>query len=276
MSYHSLLVDVAADPRRELRLRLAAGLARTFEAELVGVFTAPLMFLPAPYGNPAAMLGAEVLEAQRSAIAEEVKRAREAFEAACAEAQVSGEWYDEEGEAGEVIATYARYSDLTVVGQSEAGRVAGLAQQLPERVVLGSGRPVLIVPHSGSFERVGDHVVVAWNGAREAARAVADALPFLSRAAKVTVLEIDPADGSGETGKVLARRLARHGVPASARHTVSAGTPPAEILLSALADEGADLLVMGAYGHSRMREMALGGVTRAVLGHMTVPVVMSY
>ena len=276
MSYRSLLVDVAADPRRELRLRLAAGLAKTFEADLVGLFVAPLMFLPAPYGNPAAMLGAEVLEAQRSAIAEEVRRAREAFEAACSAAGVGAEWYDEEGEAGEVLATYARYSDLTVVGQSEAEGFAGLAAQLPERVVLGSGRPVLIVPYAGTFERICGHVVVAWNGAREAARAVNDAMPFLTRSAKVTVLEIDPADGSGETGRVLARRLARHGVPASARHTVSGGAPPAEILLSALADEGADLLVMGAYGHSRMREMALGGVTRAVLGHMTVPVLMSY
>jgi nucleotide-binding universal stress UspA family protein len=147
---------------------------------------------------------------------------------------------------------------------------------VPERVVLESGRPTLMIPYAGDFERVGGRVLVAWNATREAARAVADTLPLLVRAEQVVVLEIDPAEGRMAPGPGLVAHLRRHGVEAEARHTVSAGIALGEILLSTIADAGSDLLVMGAYGHSRVHELALGGVTRTILEEMTIPVVMSY
>lgn len=149
-------------------------------------------------------------------------------------------------------------------------------EQLPERVVLSSGRPVLIVPYAGRFDTLAGHVVVAWNESREAARAVNDAMPLLERARKVTVFQVDPEDEHGGAAAELARRLAHHGVRAEAHHTVSGGLAAGEVLLSTIADLAAECLVMGAYGHSRVRELTLGGVTRTVLAHMTVPVIMSY
>lgn len=139
---------------------------------------------------------------------------------------------------------------------------------------------MLIVPYAGRFDNVGRRIVIAWSSTREAARAVSDAMPFLESADLVNVLTIDPRegpDGHGELpGADIAVHLARHGVKAQIERTVSAGLPVGEVLLSRIADLGADLLVMGAYGHSRVRELLLGGATRSVLRSMTLPVLMSH
>jgi len=276
MTCRNILVHVGVDRRSELRVQLATNLAAELEAHLTGLFVYPPLVLPAPYGNPAALLGAEVLEAQRHASAEQAAKAEAAFEAASKRLEQPSEFETAEGDPREVISLNARYFDLTLIGQSEVEGFGALAEQLPERIVLASGRPVLIVPYAGEFARIGEHMVIAWNESREAARAVNDAMPLLERARKVTVVQIDPPDEHGAAAMELARRLAHHGIDVAAQHTVSAGVAPGEILLSTIADLSADCLVMGAYGHSRLRELTLGGVTRAVLAHMTVPVLMSY
>src|SRR5206468_1617267 len=141
-------------------------------------------------------------------------------------------------------------------------------------------RPVLVLPYAGRFETVGRRVLVGWNARREAARAVHDALPLLRQAESVTVLAIDPvrgAHGHGEEPAAdLALHLARHGLQVTARQTDSAGLDPADVLLNTAADEGADLIVVGGYGHSRVREVVLGGVTRRLLRTATVPVLISH
>lgn len=276
MSYRNILVNVGDDERNEPRLRLAASLTAEFDAHLTGLFVYPPLIVPAAYGNPAAMLGAEVIEAQREVSAARGEAAEKAFEAAAGSLSQPTEFETAEGDPGEVIGLNARYFDLTVLSQTESGGFSAIAEQLAERVVLASGRPVLIMPYAGDFPTVGRNVVVAWNETRESARAVNDALPFIERADKVTVLQIDPPDGQGTAATELARRLAHHDVRAEAQHTVSGGVAAGEILLSMVADLDADLLVMGAYGHSRVRELTLGGVTRSVIAHMTLPVMMSY
>jgi nucleotide-binding universal stress UspA family protein len=147
-------------------------------------------------------------------------------------------------------------------------------------VTLASGRPILVVPYAGRFETVGRCVLIAWNVSREAARAVADAMPLLAAADVVTVLAVDPPPGPGGDGDLpgadIALHLGRHGVEAQIERTVSADVPIGEVLLSRAADLGADLLVMGAYGHSRTRELLLGGATRSILASMTIPVLMSH
>jgi len=145
-------------------------------------------------------------------------------------------------------------------------------------LALGVGRPVLIVPRYGTFETVGERVLVAWNGSREATRAVHDALPLLKLASSVTVLSIDPEHDTGDRipGADIALHLARHGVAAEGMSTVGLDISVGDLLLSRAADLGADLIVMGAYGHSRVRELVLGGATRHILQHMTVPVLMSH
>jgi nucleotide-binding universal stress UspA family protein len=150
----------------------------------------------------------------------------------------------------------------------------------PERVALAAGRPVLAIPYAGRFEAVGRRVLIGWDASREATRAVADAMPLLAAAETVSVLSIDPREGPSAHGPVpgadISPHLARHGVNATVERTVSAGVPAGDLLLSRAADLGADLLVVGAYGHSRARELLLGGVTRTLLQSMTLPVLMSH
>ena len=150
----------------------------------------------------------------------------------------------------------------------------------PEELALGSGRPVLVVPYIGSAVSPGKRVVIAWDASREAARAVADALPLLARASSLWVVTID-GKGSGmidrsDSAEDLCRYLADHGMQAKPDRLQTEEGSEADILLSRIADFGADLLVMGCYGHTRLRELVLGGMTREILQHMTVPVLMSH
>ena len=122
--------------------------------------------------------------------------------------------------------------------------------------------------------------MLAWDAGREAARAVSDAMPFLERAEQVTVMAVNPSSGEGdhgeEPGADIALHLARHGVKAEVHQTESPDISVGDELLSRIADDGSDMLVMGAYGHTRLRELVLGGVTRSILEQMTVPVLMSH
>ena len=133
----------------------------------------------------------------------------------------------------------------------------------------------MVVPRSGRFPKTGRTVLVAWKDSRESARAVRAALPLMVDAEKVILLQVDPPDGSDAQVIDKATHLARHGINADAHHTVSAGVPIGEVLLSSVADHDADCLVMGAYGHTRLREWVLGGATRSVLESMTVPTLLS-
>jgi len=147
-------------------------------------------------------------------------------------------------------------------------------------VMLSVGRPVLVGPYVGEFKALAEHVLLCWNAAREAARALTDALPLLQRAKKVTILSANPEQtpsGHGEApGSDIALYLARHGVRAEASRAVSKEVDIGSLILSRAFDVGADMIVMGAYGHSRVREIVLGGATRTVLASMTVPVLMSH
>jgi len=132
------------------------------------------------------------------------------------------------------------------------------------------------VPRAGQFERIERHALIAWNGSREAARAVRDALPLLKLARKVTVLAVEPQSNGHAPGADLALHLARHGVTVDLDQDTAPGMDAADILLSRASDLSSDLIVMGAYGHARMRETILGGVTRSMLAAMTAPVLMSH
>jgi nucleotide-binding universal stress UspA family protein len=212
---------------------------------------------------------------------EQAEELHQAFEHAAQLRGLSGEWraVAEGWEADPAL--HARYADLTILGQRDPDSDAtGPIRPRPERVTLASGRPILVVPYAGRFETIGKCVLIAWNASREAARAVADAMPLLAAADRVTVLAVDPQsgpDGHGDLpGADIALHLARHEVKAQIERTVSADVPIGEVLLSRAADLGADLLVMGAYGHSRARELLLGGATRTILASMTIPVLMSH
>jgi nucleotide-binding universal stress UspA family protein len=149
-------------------------------------------------------------------------------------------------------------------------------------VILGVGRPVLVIPHSGEFPVIGERVLVAWDASRLATRAVNDALPLLESAREVVVMAVNPRTEEGERGHGeipsadICLHLARHGVRAEAQHLYADDLGVGPLLLSRAIDEGIDLIVCGAYGHARWREIVLGGVTRHLLEHMTIPVLMSH
>lgn len=283
MGYKDVLVTLDSAPSSRARIELAAGLAERFSAHLVGLhhsLSPDAPFAPGyfEYFNPS-------FDAVNEQLAEQI-RAEEAamrgvFEEIAFRHSLSAEWRQDVGYPSQAAALHGRYVDLLVLGQPDPDyRYTALFQPSPAEVTLGVGRPVLVVPYAGKWGGIGRRVVIGWDASRPATRAVNDALPFLIAAETVTVLTIDPKDrpcGHGEVpGADIALHLARHGIKATAQSTVSAGIGVGNALLSRVSDLGADLLVMGAYGHSRERELVFGGATRTVLATMTVPVLMAH
>ncbi|MGB9647427.1 MAG: universal stress protein [Stellaceae bacterium] len=281
MSYKDLLLVLDSEATAYGRIALASALAERFSAHLIGLYPLPTPEAPRHLGyyDPALLdpFFAELREKARSAAG----KVREAFGHATGLRGLSAEWREIPEGPDADPALHARYADLAILGQLDPDRAESeLIRPRPEQVALTSGRPVLIVPYAGHFDDVGRRVLIAWSATREAARAVSDAMPLLTSAELVTVLTIDAREGPHAHGELpgadIAVHLARHGVKAQIERTVSAGLPVGEALLSRAADLGADLIVMGAYGHSRVREVLLGGATRSVLRSMTVPVLMSH
>ncbi|WP_119157669.1 universal stress protein [Caldimonas tepidiphila] len=278
MPYRSILVALDAGARCAPRIALAAQLAAEHDAHLVGLAPTGTVFMPPdPSGGG---LGANYLQLSIDFLRQEAGKQAERFRAQVAPLGLRSfeALVDAEDPAPSVIA-HARLADLVVVGQHEPGSASSMPPDLPQQVLMDSGRPVLIVPYAAEAAAPGRTVLVAWDRSREAARAVSDALPLLGRAAAVHVVMFLPA---GDTdlpgtppGADLAQWLARHGVRADVAR-VPTPIDTGNALLSHAADLGADLIVMGGYGHSRLRETVLGGVTRTVLRHMTVPVLMSH
>jgi nucleotide-binding universal stress UspA family protein len=277
-AFKDLLVVLDTSRSCAGRLEMATTLASRFGAHLTGLYTSPPPQVPAMIES---QLTPELVELQMRTLSEATARVNDLFKRRGEGPGFTSEWRAREGEAGEVATLHARYSDVAIVGQADPeSDDLGSTGDLPERVVLGSGRPVLVVPYAGTFTTIGQRVLVAWNASREATRAVNDAMPLLGGASKVTVLAINPRGGLHGHGEVpgadLALHLARHGVRAEASALKSNDVDVGALLLSQAADLGADLIVMGAYGHSRLREVVLGGATREILRSMTVPVFLSH
>ena len=266
-----VVIDNAASVAR--RMGLVAALAKRAELRVTGLFATGM-----PSAAFADLSGwARLLDAYMTAQREEAAKAEAAFRRELDRAKLSGDWLSREGELIGSVTAVGRLHNLVVLGQPDPNGDANVLR--PEEVVLSTGRPVLIVPYAGDFAELGRHVLVAWSGTRESARALHDAMFLIERAEAVTVLEVDRGDEGGIPDLAAAdvvAALRRHGVAAKAEPTVSDGTPIADIILSSAADLTADLLVMGAWGHSRLREFILGGVSRGILEEMTVPVLMSH
>ncbi|HYM73065.1 MAG TPA: universal stress protein [Stellaceae bacterium] len=255
----------------------AAVLARRFEGRLTGFF---------PTGLPAATSfgdlasGAQLVDAFMAAQREEAIKAEAAYRQELGRLQLTGDWLMREADFGESVTALGRLYDLVIVGQDNPDAESVAPRMLPEDLVQALGRPVLVIPYAGEFADFDRHVLVAWSGTREAARALYDAMFLLERADAVTVLEVDPpgsAPGQADLAAAdVVAALKRRGIAAAAVQTVSDGTPVADVILSRAADLTADLVVMGAYGHSRLRELVMGGVSRSIFQQMTVPVLMSH
>jgi nucleotide-binding universal stress UspA family protein len=278
MGFKTILVHCDAAPEAGRRFRLAAAMAQRHAAHLVGVHARPPLQVSAFFEGGVAM---DALFASYDAgLKAEAATARAGFESALRGHQLSHEWRTADGYIESVLAGHARYADLLVVGQASPEDATSSPGDLPEAVALSAGRPCLVVPRGGAERLPGTNVLLCWNASRESARAAADALPLLRDAKTVTILVVDPRsspDGHGaEPGADVATWLARHGVQVTVQREVAADNDVGHVILSRASDLDADLIVMGLYGHGRLREMILGGASRAVLAGTTVPLFVSH
>ncbi|MGY4829058.1 universal stress protein [Sphaerotilaceae bacterium SBD11-9] len=281
MGYRSLLVLLDHDPLCSARTRVAIRLAKSFDARLSGFAPTGLIDLPSAPAAAASM--AEFAAEAQDTLLRDAESASRAFEKACAAAGFShGEAIVEEADTATALLHHALCHDLTILSQPDPSLHGhAVRRDLIEQVVLFSARPTLLLPYAGSFEAPLHNVMVAWDGSREAARAIADALPLLHQAHQVHLVAWQER-GLRAGHPVRPRRLDEvrqwlkwHGVEAQI-HVEPAAAPIAEAMLSRISDLGADLLVMGAWGHTRWSERVLGGATRGLLAAMTVPVLMSH
>lgn len=280
MSFRDLLVVLEDSPASQPRLEAAVKLAGAISAHLTALCPVPEPFLPVMLGAhvPADLLAQQLGQSERAADAR--------LAAAAAVAQQGGVQLttvretDTVDRLGALLARHARRADLCIVGQPDPDHGELDMSLLAEAAFMDSGRPALVVPKDGTLAVPPQRIVVAWDGSREAARAVNDALPFCARADEVVVLVVDAAahaSGLGrEPGAGIAAHLARHGVAVSVVQASSGAAGIGGTILAQVGEQRADLLVMGGYGHSRLREVILGGATKHVLERMTTPVLFSH
>jgi nucleotide-binding universal stress UspA family protein len=274
-----IVLHLSTRASEDATIGYAASVAQTFEAHLTGVAFALDPFIPPSMGigdvPPADWIDRERAQAQAAAAAaisrfgETARRDGLAFESRLLESSLAG--------AGELFAEVAARFDLSIMRQAEPG-TAPLEELVVEGALFGSGRPVLVVPYIRKAPLALGRVLVCWNGSPNAARAVGDALPFLRRAKTVEVVIVLGESGSSDEipGADIGAHLARHGLDVEIERLSAIKGDVPDTILSHAADAGADLIVMGGYGHSRLREFILGGVTRGILRTMTVPVLMSH
>lgn len=281
MDYKTIAVHVNESPHTLARVKLAAKWAAKCGAHLVGTAATGL---PASYylGSMSSE-GALIVPAYIDMLKDRVQTALAMADAVVAkEAVHSFEKRVIEEEPGVALCLQARYSDLLIISQDDPDdRTVAQSPMIAEYVLMNSINPVLIVPHTGEFPAAGERVLIAWDGSMEAARAVHGAIPALQRAQLVQVAVFDakigPSAHGEEPGADIALFLTRHGIRVDvSRHVTNGEIDVGNAILSHASDFGADLLVMGGYGHSRFREVLLGGVTRTVLRSMTIPVLMSH
>jgi nucleotide-binding universal stress UspA family protein len=293
-------IFVCLDPTDagESRLRLAAALAREHHAHLSAALLLPEAIPGAPPRPPGAMIpptGAAWMPqagllagvpaqgvapglgaSAEGAIADIVEQR---FRAEVEPHSIAGDWHQfGSGDSAEFIALLSAV-DLVVLGQTaDDYRLPGGFR--PEDVIVGVGRPVLVVPYAGEFAAIGRRVLIAWDGSREAARALHDALPLIAKAEMAMVVGVSMREAEAERAHPsldrIVRHLDRHGIPARLDETVGSDVPVTELLLSRAADYDADLIIAGAYHHSRFREALVGGVSRGLLDHATVPLLMAH
>jgi nucleotide-binding universal stress UspA family protein len=271
-----IVVALSMAGTRDFAADYALSVAGAFNAHVTGIAFAYEPVIP---GNVMGGVPASLIESSRAESRGAAKAAAERFE----KAQIAGVSLETRivdatlMAAADLFGRIARRFDVSVVPQAEPGRSGG-QDLIIEAALFQSGRPVIVVPyiHRGAFSV--DRVLVGWDGSRTAARAIGDAMPLLARAkaVEIVIVATDRAKSDEITGAAIARHLARHGLAVDVKRIVASDTDVTNTILSHAADSSTDFIVMGGYGHSRLREWVLGGATRGILQSMTVPVLMSH
>jgi nucleotide-binding universal stress UspA family protein len=277
MGYKTILVHCDAGRGTPVCLETALDLANRFGSHVIGLHVRQAFQAPAFTDAGPAM--ESLYRAYETAVKADEAMATAAFRDAVAHKGYSHEWRVANGYVHQILTVQARYADLIIVGQAEPDAPPSAPpSDLAEEVTMAGERPMLIVPHIGVARPPGKTVILCWNDSREAARAATGALPLLKAAEKTIVLIVDPRTGEkpAEPGADVAGWLARHGVKVTVQRDTAATADVGGVILSRAADHDADLIVMGIYGHSRMRERVLGGASRTLLASMTVPLLVAH
>ena len=280
MSYKTILVSLNEVGRVAELVAAAVTLGRDTGAHVSGLYVVPAVQVYPSVGFEAAP---QVFEGNRTFFKDNAQRVKQLFEEAMRREGLPHDFHQIDARtpviADEVIVS-GRSADLVVVSATNPDEITGVERDFVEQVVMAAGRPVVVLPYQGDAAISLKEIVIGWDGGREAARATFDALPLLKKATKVRVVRIDPQKDASLRGSVagadLAESLARHGVKAEAQGYPTEGLDEGQALMRCAEDCGAGLIVMGAYGHSRLAEFIFGGATRFVLNRMSHPVLMSH
>lgn len=280
LSYKTILVSLNELSRLPQLLAVATAAARSFGAHISGLYVVPAVQLYPSMGFEAVP---QVFDGNQIYFKDNQEEVRAAFEDTMKKEGLKFDLHVVQGAtssiADEVVAQ-GRSADLIIVSSTSPDETTGVESDFVEQTVMAAGRPVLVLPFKGDTKLNLNDVVLGWNGERESARAAFDALPFLKAAKKVRIIRTDPQKDPTLKGAVagadLAETLARHGVKAEATSLATANDDAGHALLRCADDNGCDLIVMGAYGHSRLREYIFGGATQYVLDHLNRPVLMSH
>ena len=275
MTIKSILVHLAADEDHYERLQVGIELARQHDAHINA------LFIVKPIRTPAEVTGRGASATYVATTAEQArKRASELeteFRATCEKDKLDFDWIVEDGEHVDVLEKHVHLADLVIVTQVKPEYIDEfLYPPIPDKMTTRAGCGVLVLPIGWNEKSIGKNVLVAWKSSREAARAIRDSLPILHQADAVTVLNIGPKETKSLPVAETATYLDWHGLTAETRTDYHESGDFGEVILSHAAEIDADLIVMGSYGESRLMEMLTGGTTRHVMGHMTVPVLMSH
>jgi len=269
MNLKDILVHIDNRPTCASRLKAAIQLAQRQESHITGIY-----IIPPPY------FASHHVDLQALA-----DQARQRFTEAMSEAGIVSEWLcvdcQKTGlDLPQTLNLHAHYRDLLVVSQTDYEITdRTIPPDLPEKAVLGSGRPVLVVPYTGGFDKIGAHAMLAWRGGPESSRALHDALPLLRRADHVQVMTLQGQHGDEayeQHDADICAHLAKYDLPLACEKHVTGELSVGDMLLNRCADEGIDLLVIGAFAQSRRGHQTLGEVGRYLLQSMTVPVLMSH
>lgn len=270
MAIKDLLVYLDTWEGSAKRLEAAIDLAANIRASVSALYVIRLLDLQPYMMGP---ISADILEADRERRLKEAEFVKQKVAELADRRGVPVEMRIAEGVAAPLLCLHGHYSDVIVAGPGGETDDGGMAAE----ALLGSGRPVLVVPKDGIKETIGDNIFVAWSASRESTRALHDALPLLCAANQVYVGLFNPdQSGNGEPGQDVARHLARHGVNVTVVSEVTSELSVGDAIMNKAKVLGCDMVVMGGYGHSRLREFAFGGVTRDVLTNAALPVFMSH
>ncbi|MER9761505.1 universal stress protein [Mesorhizobium sp. M0138] len=271
MRFKTIVAILQNEQDAERVLDCAIPLADRFESHLIGIHAEAL---PVPYTSATGFPDTEFLQVSADMNRERAEKLQALFVGRIENSGLSFEWRSLESFSGDSALTgisSVRAADLIIAAQRETG---GDTSADVDTLVYDAGRPVLVVPHEGPLVTTFKHVLLAWNGSKEAARAAFDALPFIIEAEKTDILVIDPPDTLDDNpeaaGAEIAAALSRHGATVSVSVQKSGNASVDDVIQTRIAETGADLLVLGAYSHSWLRQLLFGGVTRTVL--RSVPV----